>query len=131
MECLFCNFANKEKDCFKVWEDDLFIAFLVIHPINSGHTLIVPKKHFTDVFEMDESTYNKIFDVARFLAPKMKKAFEAPRVGLAIEGFGVEHVHIHLVPVYNGNELNPERAKESSVEELQHSQAKLTAAINA
>ena len=131
MECLFCDFAKGEKDYFKVWEDDLFIAFLVIHPINPGHTLVVPKKHFVDVFEMDESTYNKVFEVARFLAPKMKSAFEAPRVGLAIEGFGVEHVHIHLVPVHNGNELNPERAKEALVEELQHSQAKLIAAINA
>ena len=131
MECLFCDFAKSEKDCFKVWEDDLFIAFLDIHPINPGHTLIVPKKHYADAFEMDESTYSKIFEVARFLAPKMKNAFGAPRVGLAIEGFGVEHVHIHLVPVHNGNELNPERAKEALVEELQHSQAKLIAAINA
>lgn len=131
MECPFCDFAKGEKDCFKVWEDDLFIAFLVIHPINPGHTLVVPKKHYADVFEMDESTYNKIFEATRFLAPKMKSAFDAPRVGLAIEGFGVEHVHIHLVPVYKGNELNPERAKEALVEELQLSHAKLIAAIQA
>ena len=131
MECLFCNFAKVDKDCFKVWEDDLFIAFLDINPINPGHTLVVPKKHYADVFEMDESTYNKIFEAARFLSTKMKSAFEAPRVGLVIEGFGVEHVHIHLVPIYNGNELNPERAKEASVEELQHSQAKLISAIQA
>ncbi len=131
MHCLFCNFVNNEEDCFKVWEDDLFIAFLDIHPINPGHTLVVPKKHYADVFEMDKSTYSRIFEVARFLASKMKLAFDAPRVGLAIEGFGVEHVHIHLVPVYKGNELNPERAKEVSAEELRHSQVKLIAEINA
>lgn len=119
MNCLFCDFTNNEKDILKVWEDDSFLAFLDINPINPGHTLLIPKKHYSDVFEMDEQMYKSIFEAAKFLAVKIKKAFNAPRVGLAIEGFGVDHVHLHLVPTYGGNELNPEKAKPASRDELE------------
>jgi histidine triad (HIT) family protein len=119
MNCLFCDFTNDEKGTLKVWEDDLFLAFLDINPINPGHTLLIPKKHHSDVFAMDEQTYKSIFENAKFLAVKIKEALNAPRVGLAIEGFGVDHAHIHLVPVYSGNDLNPERAKPVSKNELE------------
>ena len=130
MNCLFCDFITGEKDFFKIWENDHFLAFLDINPINPGHTLLVPKKHYSDIFEMDQDTYVDIFEVARLLANKIKKTLDAPRVGLAIEGFGVDHVHIHLVPVYGGNELNPERAKPASSEDLKIMQDKLVSSLH-
>jgi len=118
MNCIFCKIVAGEAPCHKIWEDDHFLAFLDINPINPGHTLLIPKKHYSDVFEMNEETYKGIFEAAKLLATKIRGVFDAPKMGLAIEGFGVDHVHIHLVPVYNGNELNPERAKEMPEVEL-------------
>ena len=129
MNCIFCDFANNEKECFKVWEDEHFLAFLDIHPINHGHTLLIPKEHIADVFNLEEDLYTKLFSSAQMLAQKMKKVFNAPRIGLAIEGFGVDHVHIHLVPVYSGNELNPERAIAASPDELRLIQQKIVSAL--
>jgi histidine triad (HIT) family protein len=125
MNCLFCDFASSKKDILKVWEDDSFLAFLDINPINPGHILLIPKGHFSDIFEMDEQMYKSIFKTAKFLAVKIKEALDAPKVGLAIEGFGIGHAHIHLVPVHNGNELNPERAKPATIENLQNVQQKI------
>lgn len=129
MNCLFCDIVNGKKDFFKIWEDDLFLAFLDINPINPGHTLLIPKKHYAEVFEMDEDAYKKIFSTAKFLAIKLKKIIDTPKIGLAIEGFGVDHVHIHLVPVYSGNELNPERAKPASLEDLESMKIKITSSL--
>ena len=130
MSCILCDFVNKEKDCFQVWEDEHFLAFLDINPINPGHTLLIPKQHASDVFDLPEDLYLRLFNTARVLAPVMKRAFDAPRIGLAIEGFGVDHVHIHLVPVHNSNELNPERAEAASKEELLAIQEKFRDSLN-
>lgn len=119
MTCIFCDFSSKQKDCFKVWEDDSFLAFLDINPINPGHTLLIPKDHIANVFDMNNDAYIELFEAIRFLSPKIKKALNAPKVGMAIEGFGVGHAHVHLVPVYKGNELNPERAQPASAEDLE------------
>jgi histidine triad (HIT) family protein len=127
MNCIFCDFANAKKECFKVWEDEHFFAFLDINPINPGHTLLIPKEHVADVFEMSPNEYKDIFEAAQYLSFKLKKVFNAPKVGLAIEGFGIDHAHIHIVPVHNGNDLNPERAKPMTGEELKKIQEKIIA----
>lgn len=130
MNCVFCDFATGEKECFKVWENEDFMAFLDINPVNPGHTLLIPKIHVSDVLGMEAGAYQQLFVAAKELASKMKAALGAPRAGLAVEGFGVDHVHVHLVPVYAGNELNPERAKSATQEELVAIQEKLSAALN-
>ena len=129
MICIFCDFVNNKKECFKVWENDSFLAFLDIHPINPGHTLLIPKKHIGDVFDLEEDLYTKLFTSTKMLAPKIKKALNAPRIGVAIEGFGIDHVHVHLVPVYSGNELNPERATSASLDDLRLVQQKIVSTI--
>jgi histidine triad (HIT) family protein len=118
MNCLFCEIIHAKVPAFTVWENDSFLAFLDIHPINPGHTLLIPKEHVEDVFAMSDETIENLFVTAKKLAPSLKKATSAKRIGIIVEGFGVPHVHVHLVPVNNGNELNPERAKEAAQEEL-------------
>ncbi len=62
-ECVFCNIANDQIPCVKVYEDDDFLAFLDIHPINKGHTLVIPKKHYENLFEIDEELLSKYLPV--------------------------------------------------------------------
>lgn len=125
MECSFCNIINGEAPTFKVWEDHDFLVILDIKPINPGHLLLIPKQHFADVFALPDPLYHSLFQTARKMVPVLKEVTSAKRIGLAIEGFSVPHVHLHLVPVNNGNELNPERAKRVSQDELKEMWNKL------
>ncbi len=118
MECLFCNIVSGDPPSFKVWEDENFIAFLDIMPVNPGHILLIPKSHTEEVFDLSNDLYDGIFRVMKKLAEPLKRATSAKRIGVAIEGLEVPHVHIHLVPIYNNNELNPLRARSASAEDL-------------
>ncbi len=89
MQCLFCNIANNKIPSFKIWENEDFFAFLDINPINPGHLLLIPKKHFEEVYDLPEELFIDLFKAAKFLAGKLKEATKAKRIGIAIEGFGV------------------------------------------
>lgn len=122
MKCIFCEIAKGRVPSFKVWESRSFMVLLDTKPINKGHLLLIPKKHFKDVFSMPEPWFTNLFKTAKKVAPILRRMSGAKRIGLAIEGFGVPHVHIHLVPVNKGNKLNPLRAKRVSVKELRKTQ---------
>ena len=117
-DCLFCKIIKGEIPSYKIWENENFFAFLNINPINPGHTILVPKKHLNYIFDLEEPLYSEIFRTARKLSESLKKATGAKRVALAIEGFVIPHIHIHLVPVNKVNDLDPNRAKKASPEEL-------------
>lgn len=104
-DCVFCQFAMGKGKFFKIWEDKNFLAFLDYKPINPGHTLLIPKRHFEYLFEMDKKLYAKIFERARELSNPLKIATEATRIGVIVEGFGVAHAHLHLVPLHKASEL--------------------------
>ena len=129
MQCIFCDIVNDVKPSLKVWEDDNFLVILDIRPINPGHLLVIPKQHFDDVFELPDPLYNGLFQVAKKIAPILKEATSAARVGMAVEGFGVPHVHLHIVPVNSGNELNPEKTKELPETELVEMQRKIVLSV--
>ena len=107
--CIFCQIIEGIKPAHKIWESDDFLAFLSLHPCNPGHTCLIPKTHVDYVFDLDEPLYSGIFQLAKQLSEPLKKATEAKRIGIAIEGFSVPHVHLHLVPLYNVAELDPHR----------------------
>ncbi len=115
--CIFCQIIEGIEPAHKIWESDDFLAFLSLHPGNPGHTCLIPKTHVDYVFDLDEPLYSGIFQLAKQLSEPLKKATEAKRIGIAIEGFSVPHVHLHLVPLYNVAELDPHRhIKQNSVE---------------
>lgn len=116
--CIFCKIIKKEIPSEIIWEDANFLAFLDVEPINEGHTLIIPKDHIDYVFDLDQDKYTELFLSARKLAGPLKEATNAKRIGMIVEGFGVPHCHLHLVPINQGNELDPKRAHEVSPEEL-------------
>jgi histidine triad (HIT) family protein len=102
---VFTRIINREIPAYIIYEDDEHIAFLDVHPVNDGHTLVVPKKEVSDYLYMNEDEYLKLFSKARKIAGMLKQKINSPRVGLVVEGFGVPHVHVHLIPVYHGDDL--------------------------
>ncbi len=115
---IFCKIVAGEIPSYKVYEDDDFFAFLDINPINLGHTLLIPKEHYEYVFDMPEKLYSDIWIKAKKLAPAIQRATTLKRVGIAVEGFSVPHVHIHLVPINKVAELDPHAQKPASPEDL-------------
>jgi histidine triad (HIT) family protein len=129
-DCVFCQFTVNKGKFFKIWEDRNFLAFLDYKPINPGHILLIPKKHLEYVFEMDEKLYKGIFERARRLSKPIKTATEAKRVGMIVEGFGMAHAHVHLIPLYKGSELLKKGATDVTDEEFAKMAEKIRAAID-
>jgi histidine triad (HIT) family protein len=124
--CVFCEIVAGRIPSHKVWEDSDFIAFLDIKPIRPGHILIVPREHHESLFDLPAGLYDRAFRTARTLADPLGEYFGVPRVGIVVEGFGVAHAHIHLVPISEAGQLNPARASEASAEDLQRMRGALT-----
>tara|TARA_Y100000310_G_C20170586_1_gene573473 strand:+ start:117 stop:509 length:393 start_codon:yes stop_codon:yes gene_type:complete len=97
--CIFCKIIKKEIPCHQIYEDENFFAFLDIRPLNKGHTLIIPKKHYRWVWDIEEE-YSKIVNK---LANTLKKALNTEYVQSTIMGDEVPHAHIHLIPRYDGD----------------------------
>ena len=116
--CIFCKILNNKLPHHKVWEDDNFLAFLDINPINPGHTLVIPKKHIDYIFDLQDKRYTEIFEAIKKIAEPVRKVMNSKRIGVAIEGFAVPHIHIHLVPINKENELDPHRATKAKEEDL-------------
>jgi histidine triad (HIT) family protein len=123
--CIFCKIAADLEPAHKIWESDEFLAFLSIHPCNPGHTCLIPKTHVDYVFDLEEPLYSKIFQTAKQLSEPIKRATNAKRIGIAVEGFSVSHVHLHLVPLYDVSELDPHRHIKQTQEELADMAAKI------
>ncbi|MBP9710962.1 MAG: HIT domain-containing protein [Candidatus Pacebacteria bacterium] len=97
-DCIFCKIAAGEIPSNKVHEDADTIAFLDIHPKVPGHTLLIPKAHYTWFEELPDDLSDKLFRVAKQLATDMKKDTKIGYVQLSIVGKDVPHTHIHLLP---------------------------------
>jgi histidine triad (HIT) family protein len=99
-DSVFTKIIKGEIPCHKIYEDDRCLAFLDIHPQVEGHTLLVPKEQIDKIWDLPDELYHHLWDVAKKLEPRMSEVTGAPRIGIAVEGFGVPHVHIHLIPLY-------------------------------
>lgn len=108
-----------------VWEDRNHLLMLDIRPIAPGHLLLLPRKHSEDLWLLPEKEYARLLGTARKLAPALRRATKAKRIGLVVEGFGVAHVHVHLVPVNHAGELNPTLAKAATPASLKALQRRL------
>ena len=108
-DCPFCRIARHELSHHVVWRDAGFVAFLDKNPQRDGHTLLVPSLHVEHFTELDDALYTRLFLAAKHLGVAIQKATGARRVGLVIEGFGVAHLHIHLIPINGPGDLHPAR----------------------
>tara|TARA_B100000809_G_scaffold266571_1_gene329970 strand:+ start:42 stop:431 length:390 start_codon:yes stop_codon:yes gene_type:complete len=96
---IFTKIINGEIPCYKVAEDDHFIAFLDIDPNAKGHTLCVPKKEVDKLLDLDEETYLGLMQFSRKVGLAIEKTVDCNRVGMSVIGLEVPHVHVHLIPI--------------------------------
>ncbi len=99
MASIFTKIINGEIPCYKVAEDDHFIAFLDIDPNAKGHTLCVPKKEVDKLLDLDEETYLGLMQFSRKVGLAIEKTVDCNRVGMSVIGLEVPHVHVHLIPI--------------------------------
>ena len=118
MPDLFLKIISREIPAHIIWENETHLAFLDINPIQSGHTLVIPKKQVDYIFDIPDQDYSTLMLATKEVATIIKDKLKCVRVAVAVEGFAVPHVHIHLVPVNFGNQLNPELARKATEEEL-------------
>lgn len=102
MDCIFCQIGSKESPCYKIWEDENYIAFLGIFPNTKGMSIVIPKEHYGSyVFEQDQEVVDGLMRAARKVAQAIDATFEdVGRTGLVFEGFGVNHLHAKLFPLH-------------------------------
>ncbi|MFZ2286516.1 MAG: HIT family protein [Bacteroidales bacterium] len=99
MASIFTRIINGEIPCYRVAEDDRFIAFLDVRPIRPGHTLVVPRAETDYFFDLDDRTLADMMLFAKKIAKAMKEVIECRRIGVAVAGLEVPHAHIHLIPL--------------------------------
>ncbi|MDD4531476.1 MAG: HIT family protein [Candidatus Pacebacteria bacterium] len=114
-DCIFCKIIKGEIPAYKIYEDDLVLAFLDIHPVAKGHTLIIPKVHARDIFEIDGKTLERIASVSKKVSLKMKENLGVEAVNLYhASGNEAEqtvfHFHLHVIPRKAGDSINFTRA---------------------
>ena len=99
MASIFTRIVQGDIPCYKVAEDERYLAFLDINPLAKGHTLVIPKKETDYIFDLEADEYQGLFLFARKVAHAMKKVIHCERIGVAVLGLEVPHAHIHLVPI--------------------------------
>jgi histidine triad (HIT) family protein len=99
MARIFTRIVNGEIPCYKVAEDDRFLAFLDINPLAKGHALAIPKKETDYIFSIDDQDYQDLFLFAKKVALAIERVVPCKRMGIAVLGLEVAHAHIHLVPI--------------------------------
>lgn len=106
--CIFCKIAAGEIPSYTVYEDEDFRAFLDLSPTNYGHTLLIPKNHFKDIFAIDDAVAAKVLPLAKKIASAMKEALHCDGVNILqnngeVAGQTMFHFHVHLIPRYEGD----------------------------
>lgn len=106
MSSIFSKIVAGEVPCFKVAEDDNYLAFLDITPLRRGHVLVIPKKETDYIFDLTDESISGIFVFSKKVAHSIKKAFPCKKVGVTIIGLEVPHAHIHLIPMNSMADMN-------------------------
>lgn len=99
MPTIFSKIIDGVIPCYKVAENDEFLAFLDINPNSTGHTLCIPKIEVDDILDLDESTYKNLMLFSRKVAKSIKKVIKCKKVSITVIGLEVPHVHVHLIPL--------------------------------
>jgi histidine triad (HIT) family protein len=130
MSTIFSRIVSGEIPSYKVAESNEFLAFLDVSPLAEGHVLVIPKKEVDYIFDLDDETYTGLQLFAKIVAEGLKEAITCKRIGVAVIGLEVPHVHIHLIPMNHVDDLNFSRPKLSfSKDEMNITAEKIRAAL--
>ena len=111
MSGLFTKIIKGEIPCYKIAEDDSFLAFLDINPLVRGHALVIPKVEIDYLFDIDDDVLQNMIIFAKNVASKIKNAIPCDRVGVSVIGLEVPHAHIHLIPISKIDDMNFNNSK--------------------
>lgn len=125
MSSVFTKIISGEFPSYKVYEDEKVISFLALDQINLGHCLVVPKKEVDHFFDVEDELYKHTFLVAKKISKAIKQVTDCVRVGVAIQGFEVAHMHIHLIPVWKPEEFDFKKQQKRTDEEMKKTQTLL------
>ena len=106
MGSIFSKIVAGEIPCHKVAENDHFLAFLDINPLNKGHVLVIPKNETDYIFDIEDKELAQMMIFAKSVASKIKSVFPCDRVGIAVIGLEVPHAHTHLIPINTMDDMN-------------------------
>ncbi len=111
MSTIFTKIINGEIPCYKIAEDENFLAFLDISPLAIGHTLVIPKKEIDYIFNVEDQLFMGLHLFSKKVAKAIEKAIPCKRIGVAVIGLEVPHAHIHLIPLQTVHDINFSREK--------------------
>lgn len=119
MASIFTKIINGEIPAYKIAEDENFIAILDVNPNAKGHTLCIPKLETNKLFDLDEESYVGLMQFSRRIAKALEKTIECKRIGVAVVGLEVPHVHVHLIPLNDMDEMRFQKKVSLSPEEFE------------
>lgn len=119
MASIFTKIVNGEIPCYRVAENDQFLAFLDINPNAKGHTLCIPKKEVDKIFDLESETYSALMKFSREVGLALEKAIPCLRVGMSVIGLEVPHVHVHLIPLNDMREMTFDHKVSFTAEQMQ------------
>ncbi|GAB3710139.1 HIT family protein [Flavobacterium koreense] len=105
MSSIFTKIVNGEIPCYKIAEDDNFLAFLDVNPNAKGHTLCIPKQEINKIFDIEDDLYIGLMAFSKKVAVALEKTVPCKRIGMAVIGLEVPHAHVHLIPLNEMDEM--------------------------
>ena len=119
MSSIFTKIVNGEIPCYKIAEDDNFLAFLDVNPNAIGHTLCIPKQEINKIFDLDDALYLGLMQFSKKIAIALEKAVPCKRIGMSVIGLEVPHTHVHLIPLNVMDEMRFQNKVSLSKEEFE------------
>lgn len=119
MASIFSKIIAGEIPCYKVQENERFLAFLDIQPLRKGHVLVIPKVEVDNIFDLEDELLGEMMIFSKSVAKRIQQNFDCKKVGVTVIGLEVPHAHIHLIPINSVADMDFSQAKMSlSAEEL-------------
>ena len=126
MSSIFTKIVNGEIPCYKIAEDDNFLAFLDVNPNAKGHTLCIPKQEINKIFDIEDDLYLGLMSFSKKIAIALEKSISCKRIGMTVIGLEVPHAHVHLIPLNEMDEMRFQNKVTMTPEEFKELANKIT-----